>query len=106
MVKQYPHTLVVNSVASSYQDSNGDWTGGTNQSVQYRCRAEFLRGGGFVQNADGMDTNFNWLVWMPLTDDVIPAGAKVQVKDESNNAIIDSAVVRFLKGQLNVRVWL
>lgn len=105
MVVQYPHTLQITVTAESHQDEKGNWVNGATTTITYVCRAEFLRGGGFIKNADGSSSDFNWLVYLPRTAGRIETGTKAVVMDGAV-AIITGEVKRFLEGQMNARAWI
>lgn len=104
--EQYPDTITVITALNSSKDGNGDFVAGSTSSVEYKCRAEYLRGGGFVQMADGTRADFNWLVYMAPIKGIIQSGSKVEIRDRDGLLIISGSTVRFLKSDFNCRLWL
>jgi hypothetical protein len=106
MVMQYPETVYVTAAGVSARDSNGDWQVTSSTTKSYPCRSEYLRGGGFIKNADGTTTDFKWLLYLPLILDYIDVGTKLEVKDRAGVSIIQGSVARFKKNQFNCMIWL
>jgi hypothetical protein len=104
--EQYPHIATISVAGNSTKDGNGDFVAGPVTQTTYKCRAEVLRGGGFVQMADGTRADFSWLVYMAPITGIIQAGSKIQVRDNDGNFITQGTVVRFLKSDFNCRTWL
>jgi hypothetical protein len=104
--EQYPQIAKVFVSAKSTKDVNGDLVAGAITFTEYKCRAEFMRGGGFIQNADGTRSDFSWLIYMGPITGYIQAGSKMEVRDSDGNLTMQGTIVRFLKSDFNCRVWL
>lgn len=105
MVTQYPHILKTKVINGSTQDSNGDWTGGTETDVETACRFEPNSKNGFIKADDGSQVVYDGIVYLPLPATEIAPGTTVEV---TSGAIVLSkdTVKRFSAGQLNAKVWL
>jgi hypothetical protein len=107
MVVQYPHTLIATTtIQPTGQDQNGDWTPGEFiESDPIECRAESATGNGYIAGADGTRIDYSWIVYMPLSTDILQTGTSVTIKD-GENIICTDTIKRFSKGQMNCRAWL
>lgn len=106
MVKQYPHTITFTTVSgSTFNETTGDWSGGTTATVTKVCRAEINSGNGLIAAPDGTQIRYDWTVYMPLPQSTIIAGTNVQVKN-GDEVLCNARVKQFSAGQLNARVWL
>jgi hypothetical protein len=105
MVKQYPHTIVLSTVASSTQDSDGNWLAGSSSTTDVPGRGEANSKGAMVKDANGTQVVYDWLLFFPLSAPDIAPGTKVQIMDGVKQ-IGEGTVKRFSRGQLNVRAWI
>lgn len=106
MVRQYPYTLKVFQESESAFDQNtGDWIPGTAEWVEIgNCRDEINGSGARVTSQDGENYVYSAVIYAPLSTETINNGAKVEVWNGTEKRMSGN-VVRFGRGQLNVRIW-
>ena len=105
MVKQYPHTISITTKSGSTKDGNGNWTSGTDTTVDKAGRYEPRSGNGYINDADGSRIYYDGIVYFPLPQSTLAPGTKVVVKNGAE-VLCTSTVKRFSAGQLNARIWL
>jgi hypothetical protein len=105
MAVQYPHKIQLTTVSGSVQDGQGNWTAGTESTVEKSCRAEPNSSSGLIATADGSKVNYSWTVYLPLPVDPIAPGTVVKILSGAR-VLCNDKVIRFSEGQLNARVWL
>lgn len=108
MVSQYNHTLKYTTVTPATQDSNGDFVGGTTDTIVKPCRYEPTNGSAFIMGADGQQVVYSGTVYMPLGNS-IAFGSDIEVWGFEDNVLVlkvKGTVKRFDRGQLNQRIWL
>lgn len=106
VVRQYPYTLkVFQETEAVFDQDTGGWIPGTAEWVIVgKCRDEINGSGARVTTQDGENYVYSAVVYAPLTTRVIGQGAKIAVFDGDFKRM-EGNVVRFGKGQLNVRIW-
>jgi hypothetical protein len=108
MSNYYPHTMKVATITGVGKDANNNFLPGVPSTKDYQCRYSPNIGNGTVRAsenaADGKRLIYDGIAYLPLTDDVIPFGAKVEIQLEGQ--LIRETVKRFHRGRFNVRVWL
>jgi hypothetical protein len=105
MVTQYPHTIIVYNRATPVQNtSTGKFTVSTPVSFTSECRAEPNGKGTIIRGADGVDTSFEFIVYMPVTGENLKFGSDVVITLE-NGVQHRSTLKRQHNGQLNSRLW-
>jgi len=104
MVEQYPHTATFTLKVAASQGAGGNWTPGSESSLQTECRLEANGQGKTITGVDGQAVEFAWTMYSPLMTTVIPAGTAVSVVME--NETVKGTVKRQHIGQLNTRIWL
>jgi hypothetical protein len=106
VVKQYPHTIRIETVTGSSQDANGNWTAGTPATpVEIPCRYEPRTSAGTVKTAANETVLFSCIVYMPLPVPDIQVNTSVTVLNGSSE-MFRGSVIQFKAGQLNARLWL
>lgn len=105
MVKQYPHTLSIETVTSGGRDAEGDFITSAPVLTQSECRAEVNDQGRTVIADDGLRLDYSWILYLPLSVAHIPVGVMVEVYSGAE-LLLTATVKRFSRGQLNARVWL
>lgn len=106
MIRQYPYTLKVFKESESvFDQSTGEYTEGAAEWVEYgECRDEINGSGARVSTPDGENYVYSAVIYCPLSTPEINNGAKVEVWDGDKKRM-QGNVVRFGKGQLNIRIW-
>lgn len=104
-VSQYPHTMSYATVSDSEQNGDGNWTDGTTDALETKCRYEPSTKPVFVEAADGQQIRITGMVYMPLPALNIQPGTRVQVFD-GVTVLSKETVKRYSAGQLNQRIWL
>jgi hypothetical protein len=109
MIKQYPHYLFKHVVTESTQNADGSWSQPTDSWVLHsECREETNGKGQMVNGPDGRAVVYSSNVFMPKSEVVIADGTEVLVS-ETNSELgvfrIKGRVLKFSKGQLNIRLW-
>jgi hypothetical protein len=102
---QYPDSIVVTTSASGSQNASGIWTPGASGVYTFQCRAEPNGTGRQIMGNDGALIDYSFLVFMPVTTVVIPAGSEYLLST-LNNGTFSGKVIRPSNGQLNSRLWL
>lgn len=106
MVKQYPHTISITTVAATNRDANGNFVAGTPVTgSEKKCRFEPSTGNAFITGAGGEKIYYSGIVYLPLPADQIIPGTMAIVKNGST-VLSNTKVLSFSSGQLNARVWL
>lgn len=103
MVKQYPHTLFVSSLAATATDENGNWQQSETTTTEHPCRYEPNDKGLLVETAGGQSLVYSGIVYGKF--DGIGTGALVEIKN-GDLTIAKGNAKLFSKGQLNSRIWL
>lgn len=104
MVKQYPHTVIVRTLAAdSVQDANGNWQDAAPAETTSDCRFETNSKNLFIKAQDGTQIVYDGIVYGQFG----PAepGAEVEVKD-GDVTIAKGSVKQYSKGTFNNRIWL
>lgn len=104
MVKQYPHTILV-----EWEDSpvfvEGNPVKGEPHTFTSQCRAEMNGSGKSIPSINGSLIVYAYSVYMPKTTGVqIPFGAKA--KATIDGSAVTGSVKGFKPGQLNSVLWL
>jgi hypothetical protein len=105
MVKQYPHTIRIETSSDSTRDNNGNWVTGTPSTVEKKGRFETNSGDSFVKTDNGENVVYDGIIYMPLPAIDIAAGAKITALD-GDKVLSQGNVKRFSAGQMNMRIWL
>jgi hypothetical protein len=105
MIQQYPHILKYTTNSGSVQDSEGNWTGGTDTVVQTACRYEPEPRTVFVEAVDGTQVRVTGNVYLPLPAITIQPGTRVEILNGAT-VLSKETVKRHNAGQLNQRIWL
>ncbi len=108
MVTQYPDRLTFTPATGNATYVNGDWLQpGAAANVEHPCRAEVNDAASReVKSADGQDMVYGWQVFAPLTCPDILAGTEVTLFNRLEQQVGKGPVKRFIRQQLNVRLWL
>lgn len=101
---QYPDSISITVSASAYQDSDGMWVPGSSSSYSFECRAEVNSTGKTIAGADGVLTDYLFMIYIPQMTTIIPAGADY-VLTSLLNGIVEGKIKRASNGQLNSRLW-
>ncbi len=101
MVKQYPHSILIEWEGKATKNEKGNYVPGAPQQFESVCRAEPNGKGVKIPGADGSLEEFAFLVYIPKTETVIPAGANYTL-----NGNITGKVKRSHNGQLGSQLWL
>ncbi|QNS40190.1 hypothetical protein H0S70_07190 [Chryseobacterium manosquense] len=103
---QYPYRLKICKETEAVFDQNtGDWIPGTAEWVDIgQCRDEINGSGARVTTQDGENYVYSAVIYAPLSTPFIGNGSKVEVWDGDFKRMSGN-VVRFGRGQLNVRIW-
>jgi hypothetical protein len=104
-MNQYPDSITITTSASASQNASGIWTAGASGSYTFSCRAEVNGTGRQIAGDDGAMIDYSFLVFLPVTTVVIPAGSGF-VLSALSNGTISGTVKRASNGQLNSRLWL
>lgn len=105
MVIQYPHTVSVLNRQDPVQDTaTGKFTVPTPEEFTSACRAEPNGKGLTIRGADGEETTFEFIVFMPLTAVNLLFGSKVTLTLD-DGSIYNLTLKRQHNGQLNSRLW-
>lgn len=110
MVIQYPYYLfVLTQSGESTQDENGNWVNAEPSFVfASMCRDEISGKGASLKAADGQAVIYAAIIYLPLSDIDVQAGTDVLVSESNDpNGVLrfKGKVIRFNKGQLNIRIW-
>lgn len=107
MVGQYPHNLIVVDIPdSTFDEETGNYIPADPLGVLpfSPCRAEANSEGRKFSNADGEAYIYQFTVYLPSTAGNITAGTNVKIQDDETE-IFSGTVKRFLRGQINCRLW-
>lgn len=106
MIIQYPYTLkVFQETESVFDQYSGEWVQGTAEWIELgKCRDEINGSGARVTTQDGENYVYSAVIYTPLTTPTINNGAKIEVWNGDEKRM-EGNVVRFGKGQLNIRIW-
>jgi hypothetical protein len=105
MVEQYPDTIVVLVKTEPVQDvTTGAFTDGTTTTHTLRCRAEKNTEGKLITGADGNQISYDYTVYLPKMDTVIPIDSEYTLTKGLLTA--RGRVKDAINGQLNSRLWL
>lgn len=106
MVKQYPHTITITTYPSGTRDEDGNPLQGTpTTTTATKCRYEPNQKAAMIVKEDGTEVVYSGTVFMPLSSLHISPGATAEVKN-GDQVLSNGKVLRFSKGQINMRLWL
>jgi hypothetical protein len=105
MVRRFPHTLILSTVADSTQDASGNWVAGSSSTKQVPCRYEPNSSSDVIKAQDGQQIVYDGIVYADIMVDTIALGTNLEIKNGAE-AIAKGTVKQFHKGQLNTTVWL
>lgn len=110
MVTRYPHYLNVTTIsAATERNADGDWIGGGEETtLKLDCRAvENIYQSDQGNSGDGKRIDFSWTVYLPKDVPFLRVGTRVTLVSKLDGTSFSTETIkRFVRGQLNTRVWL
>lgn len=105
MVAQYPDRINVFWKGKPFQDEEGKWVQPVDEFFfSGKCRAVPLTASQINHSVSGMSLRYDYSVYMPKTEVIIPVGAKVEI-NRHDGLVIESTVKRAINNQFNSRIW-
>jgi hypothetical protein len=108
MFTQYPHILKFDIITGGSEeiDENGDTVivPGATTIIEVKCRFEPNATGEIIISNDGMQLNFGWIVYLPLSQPEVEFGTVIRGYN-GDDYFASGVVKRYSEGQLNARAW-
>ena len=101
MVKRFPHTLKV-TYKSEGSFTSGNFTPGSDQTVEIEGRAEPNSRGRLISLEDGGQVVYEWVFYCKSLEGDIPFGSRAEITELNWKG----HVARAVQNQTNARIWL